>query len=349
MIQFDRKFSIGPFEISQESPTFIIAEAGVNHGGDIALAKHLIDIAAGAGVDAVKFQAFRTENLILSNVEKAPYQKNTTAASESQFDMLKKLELKKEAYLELKDYCTAKGLIFLITPFDEQSLDELEEVGVDAYKIASTDTTNLLFLRKVAQTGKPVILSTGMCDLNEVTLALEEINPINKKLVLLQCTANYPIQDDEANLNVIHTFKKTYDVVVGYSDHSVGLGAALYSIPMGAKVVEKHFTLNKELDGPDHLASLDPEELKEFVLKVKQIERYMGGFVKEPTASEFHTKKSLQKSLVAASQIKKGEIIEEKHLIAKRTGGAGISPIHYSKIVGQAATKDYQKDDIIYV
>ncbi len=349
MLQFDQKFTIGSFEISQASPTFIIAEAGVNHGGDLDLAKRLIDIAAEAGVDGVKFQAFRTENLILSNVEKAPYQKNTTAASESQFDMLKKLELKTEGYLELKAYCESKNLIFLITPFDEQSLEELEEVGVDAYKIASTDTTNLLFLRKVAQTGKPIVLSTGMCDMKEVTAALEEINPINKKLVLLQCTANYPIEDDEANLNVIQTFKDSFDVVVGYSDHSVGLGAALYSIPMGAKVVEKHFTINKDLDGPDHLASLDPEELKEFVIKVKQIERYMGGFIKEPTASEFHTKKSLQKSLVAAVEITKGDVIQEKHLIAKRTGGDGVSPIYYKSIVGTVATKDYHKDDIIYV
>lgn len=349
MLTFDRQFMLGSFQLSSNSPTFIIAEAGVNHGGDLNVAKQLIDIAADAGVDAVKFQAFRTENLILSNVEKAPYQKNTTAASESQFEMLKKLELKKDAYSELKAYCESKDLIFLITPFDEQSLMELEEVGVDAYKIASTDTTNLLFLRKVAQTGKPIILSTGMCDLNEVTLALEEINPINKKLVLLQCTANYPIADDEANLNVIQTFKETFDAIIGYSDHSVGLGAALFAIPMGAKVVEKHFTINKELDGPDHLASLDPIELKEFVVKVRQVERYLGSFEKKPTASEVHTKKSLQKALVAAETIQEGEIIQESHLLAKRTGGVGISPIHYSKVVGTPAIKTFIKDDIIHV
>ena len=347
MLQFDQKFTIGSFEISQASPTFIIAEAGVNHGGDLDLAKRLIDIAAEAGVDGVKFQAFRTENLILSNVEKAPYQKNTTAASESQFDMLKKLELKTEGYLELKAYCESKNLIFLITPFDEQSLEELEEVGVDAYKIASTDTTNLLFLRKVAQTGKPIVLSTGMCDMKEVTAALEEINPINKKLVLLQCTANYPIEDDEANLNVIQTFKDSFDVVVGYSDHSVGLGAALYSIPMGAKVVEKHFTIDKLADGPDHRASLDPAQLKEFVLEVRRIELFLGSSEKKPTNSEMHTRKSLQKYLVAARTIKAGALIKEEDLVAKRTGGVGISPIKYLDLVGTIAKRDFNINDII--
>lgn len=348
-LHFDREIRIGKHIISAASKTFVIAEAGVNHGGDIDLAKQMVDLALQAGVDAVKFQAFRTERLILAEVEKAPYQRQTTQSGESQFEMLKKLELRKDHYLELKNYCEAKGLVFLITPFDEQSLDELEEIGVEAYKIASTDTTNLLFLKKVAKTGKPIILSTGMCDLDEVKAAVEEIHPHNKRLVLLQCTANYPIRDDEANLNVLETFRQHFDVVLGYSDHSVGLGAAPYAVPMGARVVEKHFTIGKDMEGPDHRASLDPTELGQLVSEIRRIEVYMGGYEKRPTDSEMLTKKSLQKCLVAAKQIMAGETITEEHLVAKRTGGKGMSPIHYRKVVGKPAPHDFKENEIIYV
>lgn len=348
-LQFDKEIRIGKHVISEGSKTFVIAEAGVNHGGDIDLAKQMVDLAREAGVDAVKFQAFRTERLILAEVEKAPYQKHTTQSGESQFEMLKRLELRKDHYLELKNYCEARGLVFLITPFDEQSLEELEEIGVAAYKIASTDTTNLLFLRKVAKTGKPVILSTGMCDLDEVRAAVEEIHPYNKRLILLQCTANYPIMDNEANLNVLETFKQNFDVVLGYSDHSVGLGAAPYAVPMGARVIEKHFTISKDMEGPDHRASLDPSELRQLVSEIRRIEVYMGGYEKKPTDSEMLTKKSLQKCLVAAKPIRAGETITEDHLVAKRTGGKGISPIHYRELVGKPAPHDFKENEIIDV
>lgn len=347
-MNFDEKISINGFEISRESPTYVIAEAGVNHGGDMNLAKKLVDVAVDAGAHAVKFQAFRTKSLILENVSKAPYQQETTDNKESQSLMLKKLELSKNHYKELKDYCEHKGIAFLITPFDEDSLEELEEVGVEAYKIASTDTTNLPFLRKIAEKGKPIILSTGMCYLEEVERALMEIHQVNRQVILLQCTANYPIRDEEANLNVLHTFQ-SFNAILGYSDHSVGLGAALYAIPMGAKVLEKHFTLDKDLDGPDHRASLSPKELKAFMAQVHKVDKYLGSAVKKPTESEMATRQSLQKCLVSFKTIKKGEVFSEENIIAKRTGGEGISPIKYYEVLGKKASRDFEKNEIIYI
>jgi N,N'-diacetyllegionaminate synthase len=346
-MHFNKEIKFGSVAIGKNHPVYIIAEAGVNHGGDMAVAKQLIDVAAAAGADAVKFQAFRTENLILKNVEKAPYQQQTTSSVESQFEMLKKLELKRDQYTELKKYCIEKGIGFLITPFDEGSLAELEEVGVEAYKIASTDTTNLPFLKRVAKTGKPIFFSTGMSYLDEIEKALHVMHETNRNVVILHCTANYPIRNDEVNLNVINTFREKFDILVGYSDHSVGIGAAPYAVPMGAVVLEKHFTLDKSLEGPDHLASLDPKELRDFVKQVREIEVYMGGYEKKPTESEMLTRRSLQKCLVAARVISKGELITEDAIVAKRTGGKGISPIDYEMLIGKAAEKDYQPDDII--
>lgn len=345
---FNKQIKItNQLNISSDDPVFVIAEAGVNHGGDINVAKQLIDTAARAGADAVKFQAFRTENLILENVEKAPYQKNTTDSAETQFEMLKKLEITQEQNLLLKSYCEEKQIVFLTTPFDEQSLDELDAVDLPAYKIASTDITNLPFLKKVAKKEKPIFLSTGMAYLSEVQMALEEIFKHNKNVVLLQCSANYPILDSEANLAVIEVFKKNFDILVGYSDHSVGIGASPYAIPMGAKVVEKHFTLDKGEKGPDHLASLNPNELIEYVKTIRRVEEYMGNGIKAPTLSETKTRSSLQKCLVASREIKEGEPFTEENIVAKRTGGKGISPIYYQKLLGTLAGKDYTKDEII--
>jgi len=346
-MEFNRIINIGKKEISDTSSVYIIAEAGVNHNGDIQIAKQLIDVAAEAGVDAVKFQAFKTENLILKEVEKAPYQKNTTDSKETQFDMLKKLEISKNHNKELIRYCETKNILFLSTPFDEESIEELLELNIPAFKIASTDTTNLPFLKRVAQTGKPIILSTGMSYMSEIELALKEIYPYNKNVILLQCTANYPIQDIEANLNVIKTYQSAYDIIVGYSDHSIGLGASLYAVPMGAKVVEKHFTLDTGEKGPDHLASLNPKELKDYVLEIRKIERYLGSDVKKPSFAEMKTRKSLQKCLVANGNISKGDMFTESNIIAKRTGGVGISPIYYSDLINMKATKGYSHNDII--
>jgi N-acetylneuraminate synthase len=347
IIDFNKHIKIAHHLISEDSPVFIIAEAGVNHNGNMDAAKKLIDIAAEAKVDAVKFQAFKTENLILQNVQKAPYQQKTTEAKESQFDMLKKLEITLEQNLKLMDHCKSNGIIFLTTPFDEGSLDDLDPLNLPAYKIASTDLTNLPFLKKVAQKGKPIFLSTGMSYLSEVELALAEIHPWNKDLVLLQCTANYPIRDHEANLNVLTTYKSHFNVLLGYSDHTTGTGAAAYSIPMGARVVEKHFTLDKTQQGPDHRASLSPDELKLFVEQVRTVELFLGKNTKEPSVDELQTRKSLQKCLVATCNIRQGELISEEMIVAKRTGGIGISPIYYQKLLNRPADRNYTKDDII--
>ncbi len=346
-MKFNKSLLIQNYTISQQSPTFVIAEAGVNHGGDMQVAKQLIDLASKAGANAVKFQTFKTENLILTNVQKAPYQQKTTCNNESQFDMLKKLEVTQEQNLELKKYCQEKNIIFLTTPFDETSLDEIDKLDLPAYKIASTDTTNLPFLEKVAKKGKPIFLSTGMSYLDEVRLALKTIYKFNKDVVLLQCTANYPINDNEANLEVINTYKKEFDILVGYSDHSVGIGAAPFAIPMGAKVIEKHFTLDKTFQGPDHKASLTPDELIDFVKLVKKVDTFMGSNIKEPNLSEIYTRKSLQKCLVAKIDIAIGEKFSKDNIIAKRTGGVGISPIKYMDILGTHSNKNYVKDDIL--
>ncbi|WP_419771210.1 MAG: N-acetylneuraminate synthase family protein [Candidatus Marinarcus sp.] len=346
-MNFNKTIKIGNHIIDENSATFIIAEAGVNHGGDISIAKQLIDVACRAGADAVKFQAFKTEALILQNVAKAPYQQQTTSKSESQFDMLKKLEITQAQNIELQRYCKEKNILFLTTPFDEQSLDELDELNLDAYKIASTDTTNLPFLEKVAKKGKPIFLSTGMSFFSEVELALKTIKMYNQDVVLLQCSANYPIQDNEAHLAVLNSYKKAFDMLLGYSDHTVGIGAAPFAIPMGVKVVEKHFTLDKTNSGPDHQASLCPEELIEFVQLVKRVDTYMGSSIKKPNLSELKTRESLQKSLVASCEIRQGEHFSAHNIIAKRTGGKGISPIYFDELLNCVATKNYKQDDII--
>ncbi|MCX6235966.1 MAG: N-acetylneuraminate synthase [Bacteroidia bacterium] len=347
MLQFNKKIKIFNKEISENSKVFIIAEAGVNHNGDMRLAKALIDVAVSSNADAVKFQTFHTDDLIIPNVAKAPYQQKTTDSSESQYEMLKKLEVTFEQNLELLDYCKKKGIIFLTTPFDESSLNELDNLNLPAYKISSTDLTNIPFLIKVAKKGKPIILSTGMSYMDEIDIVLQEIFPLNQDVVLLHCTANYPVSDDNANLNVISSFKNRFQILVGYSDHTSGIGAAPFAIPLGAKVIEKHFTLSKELEGPDHNASLTPDELKKFVSIIRNAETYLGRFEKFPTYEELKTRKLLQKSLVAFLDIKKGEFFSETNLTAKRTGGLGISPLYFKSLIGRKANKEYSKDEII--
>lgn len=346
-MEFVKTMSIGGLVIAEDSPVFVIAEAGVNHGGDMAAAKKMVDIAATAGADAVKFQTFKTEQLILQGVQKAPYQQARTGCQESQYDMLKKLEITRQQNLELKDYCQKKEIIFLTTPFDEASLEELEGLDLPAYKIASTDLTNLPFLEKIAEKNKPIFLSTGMSYLSEVELALKTIHPLNQQVVLLQCSANYPIQDEDANLKVIDTYRRHFNILLGYSDHSVGVGAAPYAIPMGVKIVEKHFTLDKNLSGPDHQASLGPDELKEFVQTVRRVESYLGAGLKYPSLAETSTRAALQKYLVAKRNIKKGEPFNRDNLIGKRTGGKGISPLYLQSLLGTLASRDFSRDEVI--
>jgi sialic acid synthase SpsE len=346
-MNFEKEIDIEGKIISSTSSTFIIAEAGVNHGGDLELAKKLVDIAVKAKADAVKFQAFRTKNIILNNVKKAEYQIENTKNDSSQASMLKQLELNIEAYKVLKEYCKLNKILFLITPFDEESLIELESIDIPAYKIASTDTTNLLFLKKIAETNKPVFLSTGMCEISEVDKAVNIFNKFNRKMILLQCTANYPIDDEEADILVLNQYKERYNCLLGYSDHSLGIGAAIYSLPLGAKVVEKHFTIDKYIEGPDHKASLSPQELEDFVKEVRRCEKFLMNTTKRITPGEISNKKALQKSLVALTEIKKGEYFSNNNIIAKRAGGGGVSAIYGLDYIGQKATINYMTDDLI--
>ncbi len=346
-MRFAKEIRIGNKIISENSPVFIIAEAGVNHNGDMSLAKQMIDTAVDAGVDAVKFQSFKTDKLILKNVTKAPYQKKTSDSQESQYNMLKHLEISKYQTLELIDYCRKKNIIFLSTPFENDSLDELDSMGVEAFKIAATDLTNIQFLRQAAGKGKPIILSAGMCYMEEVKKALEAVHTINRQVVLLQCTANYPICDEEANIKVVQTFQKYFDILTGYSDHSQGVGASPYAAALGAKVIEKHFTIDKTLSGPDQKASVTPEELKKLVQDIRRVEKYLGTGEKMPTCSEQMTRKSLQKCLVASGCIQAGEVFQSHNIVAKRTDGLGISALYYDNVIGTQAKRTYNEDDII--
>jgi N,N'-diacetyllegionaminate synthase len=342
-----KALTVAGIKIGADEPCFIIAEAGVNHGGDMHVARQLVDVAVEAQANAVKFQAFKTENLILKNIEKANYQKQTTESSESQYNMLKRLEISIAETTELKKYCDSRGIIFLTTPFDEGSLDELDDLNLPAYKVASTDTTNIGFLRKVAQKNKPVFLSTGMSYFSEVERAVKDIQRFNQSLVVLQCTANYPTDDSEANLRVLDTFRENLGVLIGYSDHTMGVGASPYAVAMGACVVEKHFTLDPANEGPDHRASLSPEGLKEYVKTIRRVESYLGSKLKAPTDSELETRNSLQKCLVASRSIKKGEVFSDDNIVAKRTGGVGISPMELDSLLGLIASRDYQMNEII--
>lgn len=346
-MHFHKTIQIGNYCISNDSKTFIIAEAGVNHNGNMDTARKLIDAAVASGANAVKFQAFKADEIILKNVEKAPYQKKTTDSSQSQYEMLKKLEVTEESNKMLQTYCAKKGIIFLSTPFEKASLDEIIRLDLPAIKIAATDLTNIQYLRQVAKVGKPIILSAGMCYLEEIRMALEAIYPYNQDVILLQCSANYPLEDNEVHLNVIDTLKKEFDIIVGYSDHSKGVGASPYAVAKGAKVIEKHFTLDKNAEGPDHKASVTPEELTQLVAEIRRVETFLGSGIKKPTFSEQFTRKSLQKSMVAAKEIPKGALFTEDNIVAKRTNGKGISALYYDDLLGKSAVRDFAKDEII--
>ena len=334
--------------IGEGSPVFIIAEAGCNHNGDINLAKKLIDVALESGADAVKFQTFVTDELVTRHAQKAAYQKkNTGTGNESQCAMLKKLELSFDAFKTLKNYCEQNGIIFLSTPFDYVSVDFLEELKVPAFKIASGDITNLPFLTYIASKGKPVILSTGMSTLEEVHKARETLT--EKKdtpLVLLHCTSEYPAPAEEVNLFAMRTLYQSFNVPVGLSDHTLGIEVALAAVALGATVIEKHITLDKDLPGPDHRASLEPHELKDLVKAIRTIEQALGDGVKKPSPSEAKTRLFARKSIVSAARIKKGQLLSETNLTVKRPGN-GISPMEWKKVIGRKALRDFEKDELI--
>ena len=328
---------------------FIIAEAGVNHNGSIKLAKDLIDVAVESGADAVKFQTFKAENLVSKTAEKADYQKKTTDALESQFDMIKKLELDVSTHKELLAYCQEKGIMFLSTPFDHDSIDLLSDLGLQIFKIPSGEITNLPYLKHIGSLGKRVILSTGMSDLKEVEDALSiliDAGTSKTNITVLHANTMYPTPMEDVNLNAMLTIQKEFDISVGYSDHTLGIEVDIAAVAMGATVIEKHFTLDKVMDGPDHKASLEPEELIIMVKGIRNIEKALGSSKKKPSPSESININIVRKSIVANKDIQKGDLLTDKNIIVKRPG-YGISPMKWDGIIGTVATKNYKIDDLI--
>jgi N,N'-diacetyllegionaminate synthase len=329
---------------------FIIAEAGVNHNGSIDLAKKLIDVAVEAGVDAVKFQTFKANNLVSKSAQKANYQKaNMNKGDDSQFNMLKKLELDINTHKELISYCKSINIMFLSTPFDHDSINMLNDLGLEIFKIPSGEITNLPYLRHIGSLKKKVILSTGMADIGEIEDALDVLVQAGTKkedIIVLHANTMYPTPMEDVNLKAMVTIGNTFDVSYGYSDHTLGIEVPTAVVAMGASCIEKHFTLDKTMDGPDHKASLEPEELKAMVKAIRNIELALGSSVKKPSKSEIPNIKVARKSIIANSDIKKGEIFNENNLIIKRPGD-GINPMRWDEIVGTVAIKDYKEDELI--
>lgn len=326
---------------------FIIAEAGVNHNGDLELAKKLVDTAVEAGADVVKFQTFKAEKLVCKNAEKADYQKETTDRSESQFEMLKKLELTEEMHNQLLAYCKEKGIFFLSTPFDVDSVDYLVGLGMEIMKIPSGEITNYPYLRKVAQTGKKVILSTGMSDIEDVKAAVAVLKEHGSKdIAVLHCNTEYPTPYTDVNLKAMLTLKEELGIEVGYSDHTPGIEIPIAAVAMGAQIIEKHFTLDKTMDGPDHKASLEPHELKAMVSAIRNVEAALGNGVKMPSASEKKNIAIARKSIVAKCRIEKGQMFTEDNLTTKRPG-TGLSPMQWKEIIGTVAQRSYNEDELI--
>ena len=353
------KIKIGDRLIGEDEPCFIIAEVGVNHNGSMDLAKKLVDAAVDVGADAVKFQTFKTEKLVTKTAEQADYQKGS---GRSQYEMLKQLELSYDNFMELKGYCDKKGIMFLSTPHSsEEDVDVLDDL-VPAFKISSADLTNIPLLEYVATKGKPVILSTGMGDMDEVKEAVNIIKMYNEKLIVLHCTTNYPASIDEINLKAMKTMEKELNPLVGYSDHTVGIDASLAAVALGACVIERHFTLDKDLPGPDHKASLNPEEMKEMINKIRELEglknkedvlnniaetdKILGDGIKKSTKSENEIKRVARKSIVAAVDIKKGSTITSDMLAVKRPG-TGIEPKRLREMIGKRARCDIKEDELI--
>ena len=329
------------------SNVFIIAEAGVNHNGNLEIAKRLVDEAVTAGVDAIKFQTFKTENIVCKNATKADYQKAATDANQSQFEMLKKLELTETMHENLIAYCKEKGILFLSTPFDLDSINYLVQIGIEIMKVPSGEITNYPYLRKIAQTGKKVILSTGMSDIEEVKAAIKVLKENGSKdISVLHCNTEYPTPFEDVNLKAMSTLQSELNVEIGYSDHTLGIEIPIAAVAMGAKIIEKHFTLDKSMEGPDHKASLEPHELREMVKAIRNVERALGTGVKMPTFSEKKNIAVARKSIVAKCKIEKGQIFTEENLTTKRPA-TGISPMKWNDIIGMTAKRSYDEDELI--
>ncbi|MDO4187955.1 MAG: N-acetylneuraminate synthase [Lachnospiraceae bacterium] len=325
----------------------VIAEAGVNHNGSLDNAKKMIDAAADAGVDIIKFQTFKSEGLVTKNASKASYQEANTGNSDSQLSMLKKLELSEADHIELKKYCDQKGIEFLSTPFDNDSINFLDKLGIRFWKVPSGEITNYPYLVRIARTKKPVIMSTGMAELSEIRDAIDVLKSNGTSdISILHCNTQYPTPFVDVNLRVMNTLKETFGVEVGYSDHTLGIEVPIAAVAMGATIIEKHFTLDRNMEGPDHKASLEPYELKKMVESIRNIELAIGGNEKKPTLSESENRSVARKSIVAKCEISIGDIFTEDNLTTKRPGN-GISPMRWNEILGKAATKNYLEDELI--
>lgn len=333
----------------QNKKVIIIAEAGVNHNGDLEIAKKMVSEAKKAGADYVKFQTAVPELVISSIAPKAEYQKEATGNDESQLEMCRAIHLPLSAYSQLKSICAEEGIGFLSTPFDLVSIDTLENLDMDFYKIPSGEITNLPYLRKIASKGRSVIMSTGMSDITEIADAvkvLENGGISRDKIILLHCNTEYPTPYKDVNLSAMKHLQDVFGVAVGYSDHTKGIEVPIAAVAMGAQFIEKHFTLDRNMEGPDHKASLEPDQLKEMVDAIRNIEDAIGEYAKHPTQSEIPNKIIARKSIVAAKDIKKGDILSESNITTKRPGN-GISPMLWDKVIGTAAKRDFKYDELI--
>ena len=325
----------------------IIAEAGVNHNGSLELAKQMVVKAQEAGADYVKFQTFQPEKLVSRHAAKAEYQKAATGSEESQLEMLKKLALTQEEFVELKTYCEEIGIGFLSTPFDLESIDFLERMEPDFWKIPSGEVTNMPYLIKLAQTHRPIVMSTGMCTTEDIKDALNILKMYGAgEITLLHCNTQYPTPMEDVNLYAMETMRESFALPVGYSDHTIGIEVPIAAAALGAVVLEKHFTLDQTMEGPDHAASLEPEQLKAMIQAVRNIEQALGCKEKQITASESANRAVARKSIVAECAICAGEMFSEKNLTVKRPG-SGISPMRWFDLIGKTATRDYEADECI--
>ena len=330
--------------------TYIIAEAGVNHNGDLELAKKLIDAAVVAGADAVKFQAFKADRLVAHDAPLAEYQKRAAVGTEeSQYAMLKRLELDESQFRLLQAHCREQGIDFLSSPFDLEGVDFLAALGLEVFKIPSGEITNLPYLRKIGRLQQSVLLSTGMADMEEVRFALDtliEAGTARQKITVLQCNTEYPTPMEDVNLEAMRTMAETLGVAVGYSDHTEGIEVAIAAVSLGATVVEKHFTLNRSLPGPDHRASLEPDALQAMIAAIRNVEQALGNGIKMPSRSELPNRLVARKSIVAARAIEKGELFTENNLTVKRPG-TGISPLRWDEALGRVALRNYAANEFI--
>jgi N,N'-diacetyllegionaminate synthase len=329
--------------------TLIIAEAGVNHNGDPVLARRLIDVAVDAGADMVKFQTYSTHRLVAAHATKAKYQMQSTDADESQHAMLRRLELTRDMHEDLMKYCSHRGIQFFSTGFDVESVDLLAELGIGTFKIPSGEITNLPYLRHVGRYGKPVILSTGMAKLGEIEAALEILEKAGtsrKLITVLHCNTEYPTPMVDVNLRAMLAIRGAFGVAVGYSDHTLGIEVAIAAVALGATVIEKHFTIDRSLPGPDHKASLEPDELKAMVSAIRNIEHALGDGIKRPSMSEVKNRSVARKSIVASCAIRAGEPFAESNLAVKRPG-SGLSPMRWDEVIGRIASRDFAPDELI--